>query len=165
MKPKGPSAKYLARAHALAEAIDLSIGLYAALPAHERDSMMKASLLERKRMVLAPEPPFANLRSLAYLEDEFLTYWNEASGEHIERFWQLVAERDLPFRRKDVVREALSRGRINNDIEYQTITDSIVIQQQIGKISRAEADKLSKMLGQFEKGSMARRRPSAAKGS
>ena len=164
MNPKGPSAKYLARARALAEAIDLSIGLYAALPAHERGSMMKASL-ERNRMVLAPEPPFANLRSLAYLEDEFLTYWNEASGEHIERFWQLVAERDLPFRRKDVVREALSRGRINNDIEYQTITDSIVIQQQIGKISRAEADRLSKMLGQFEKGSVARRRPSAAKGS
>ena len=163
MKPKGPSAKYLVRTRALAEAMDLAIGLYAASPAHERDSMVEFAL-ERKKMVLAPEPPFANLRSLAYLEDEFLTYWNEASGEHVERFWQLVAERGLPFQRKDVVRTVLCRGRINSDSEYQTITDSLVIQQQIGTISRTEADRLSKMLGQFEQRSAARRRPRAAKG-
>jgi hypothetical protein len=162
MRSKGPSAKYLARARALAEAIDLSIGLYAELPAHERDSLVKTSL-EHKQMALAPEPPFANLRSLAYLEDAFLTYWHEASGKHIERFWQLVAERGLPFQRKDVVGEVLRRGRIRNDFEYQTITDSIVIQQQIGKLSRAEADRLAKMLGQFEKRSAVRPRPSAAK--
>src|SRR5688500_15679197 len=102
MKPKEPSAKYLARARALADAIDLSIGIYAALPAAEQDAMMTAAL-EHKKMALAPEPPFANLRSLAYLEDAFLTYWNEANGEHIERFWRLVAERRLPFQRKDVI--------------------------------------------------------------
>jgi hypothetical protein len=33
-----------------------------------------------------------------------------------------------------------------------------VIQQQIGRISPAEADTLSNMLGQFEKRSVARRR-------
>lgn len=157
MKPRGPSAKYLARARALADAIDLSIGLCAALPAHERDAMVKHAL-DCKKRALEPEPPFANPRSLAYLEDAFLTYWNEASGEHIERFWQLVAERRRPFQRKDVIREVLSRGRINNDIEYQTVTDSVVIQQQIGKISRAEADRLSKMLARFEARAAARRR-------
>lgn len=162
MTPKGPSAKYLARAHALAEAMDLAVGLYAALPAPERDSMVEFAR-ERKTMVLAPESPFANLRSLAYLEDEFFAYWNEARGEHVERFWQRMAERGLPFRRKDVVRAVLSRGRINSDSEYQTITDSLVIQQQIGTLSRAEADRLSKMLGQFEQRSAARRKPGAAK--
>lgn len=156
MTPKGPSAKYLARARALTEAMDLAVELYAALPAHERDSMVEFAR-ERKKMVLTPEPPFANLRSLAHLENEFFTYWNEASGEHVERFWQLVAERGFPFQRKDVVRAVLTRGRINSDTEYQTITDSLVIQQQIGTISRAEADRLSKMLGQFEKRSVARR--------
>jgi hypothetical protein len=34
-------------------------------------------------------------------------------------------------------------------MEYQTITDAIVIQQQMGKISAAEAERLDKMLGQF----------------
>lgn len=162
MTPKGPSAKYLARAGALAEAIDLSLEMYTALPARERDAMASHAR-DCKTRALGPEPPFANLRSLAYLEDAFLTYWNEASGEHVERFWHLVEERGLPFQRKDVVRAVLSRGRINNDIEYQTITDSIAIQQQIGKISRAEADRLSQMLGLFEKRSVARRRSSAAK--
>ena len=162
MKPKGPSAKYLARAHALAEAIDLAMELYAALPAHERDAMVNHAM-DCKKRALGPEPPFATLRSLAYLEDAFLTYWNEASGEDVERFWQLATERRLPFQRKDVVREVLSRGHIHNDIEYQTITDSIVIQQQIGKISRAETDSLSKMLGQYEKRLVARRRLNVAK--
>jgi hypothetical protein len=42
-----------------------------------------------------------------------------------------------------------NRGRINNEMEYQTITDAIVIQHQMGKISAAEAERLDKMLGQF----------------
>ena len=65
---------------------------------------------------------------------------------------------DSPFERKDIVRDALNRGRINNEMEYQTITDSIVIQQQMGKISAAEAERLDKMLGQF--GERANRRRS-----
>ena len=97
-------------------------------------------------------------RGLAQLEDIFFGPWNEGSGEDVERFWQLVAERGLPFERKDIVRDALNRGRINNEMEYQTITDSIVIQQQMGKISAAEAQRLDKMLAQF--GERANRRRS-----
>jgi hypothetical protein len=158
MNTKGPSAKYLARARALAEAIDLGIDLYAALPAEEGTSLSKASL-EQKAMALSPEPAFANLRSLAYLEEAFFTYWNEAGGQHIDRFWQLVAERKLPFQRKDIVREVLRRGRIDSDIEYQATSDSIVIQQQTGKILPAEADRLSNMLARFDKGRAKRRKP------
>jgi hypothetical protein len=104
------------------------------------------------------DPVNANLRGLAQLEDIFFTSWNEGSGEDVERFWQLVAERGLPFERKDIVRDALDRGRINNEMEYQTVTDSIVIQQQMGKITAAEAERLDKMLGQF--GERANRRRS-----
>ena len=87
---------------------------------------------------------------LAMLESIFLTEWNEGSGEDVELFWKRVAERGLPFQRRDVVREVLARGRINSETEYQTITDGIVIQQQMGRISATEADKLGRMLGQFE---------------
>jgi hypothetical protein len=156
VKPKRPSPKYLARARAFAEAVDIGVELRAA---HEEGEGSDATQeLLWKEQALAPEPPFANLRSLAYLEDAFFTYWNETSGEHIERFWQRVTERGLPFQRRDVVGEILSRGRINNDIEYQTVTDSIVIQQQMGRISPAEEDRLSSMLGQFEKRSVEGRR-------
>ena len=112
-----------------------------------------------KERALPPyeDPVNANLRGLAQLENIFFTEWNEGSGEDVERFWQLVAERGLPFERKDIVRDVLNRGRINNEMEYQTITDSIVIQQQMEKITAAEAESLAKMLGQFEERANRRR--------
>jgi hypothetical protein len=128
------------------------------LPDSERE-IMAAGALEHKRMALEPELPFANLRSLAYLEDAFFTYWNEASGPHVELFWQRVEALGLPFQRRDAVREVLRRGSINNAIEHQAITDALVIRQQIGTLSPAEAKRLSKMLGAFEARAAARRRP------
>jgi hypothetical protein len=109
VKPKRPSPKYLARARAFAEAVDIGVELRAA----KGEGSDGTQELLWKEQALTPEPLFANLRSLAYLEDAFFTYWNEASGEHIERFWQRVRERGLPFQRRDVVGEILSRGRIN----------------------------------------------------
>ena len=154
MKPK--SAKYLTRARAFAEAVDLAVAIRAAPPWEDR-SMVEHYLWCKER-ALPPyrDPVNANLRGLAELENIF-TEWNEGSGEDVERFWQLVAERCLPFERKDIVRDVLNRGCINNEMEYQTITDSIVIQQQMGKISAAEAERLAKMLGQFEERANRRR--------
>ena len=156
MKPK--SAKYLARASAFAEAVDLAVAIRSAPPWEDRG--MVEHFLWCKERAVPPynDPVNANLRGLAQLEDIFFTSWNEESGEDVERFWQLVAERGLPFERKDIVRDALNRGRINNEMEYQTVTDSIVIQQQMGKITAAEAERLDKMLGQF--GERANRRRS-----
>ena len=90
------------------------------------------------------------LSSLAYLEDAFFTYWNEASGEHIEGFWRRVAERNLPFQRKDIVREVLSRGRIRTEMEYQSIVDALAIQRQLERLSHDEAEHLNRMVGEFE---------------
>ena len=146
MPSKTPSAKYLARAAAFSEAIDVGTAIAQAVPGvawEDWETLYKAP-------ALAPEPVFATLKSLAYLEGAFFTYWNEASGEHVERFWQHVAERGLPFQRRDLVREALSRGRIKTDMEYQAIVDAWVVLQQIGKLSQAEAESLSKMVEQFE---------------
>ena len=147
MPPKKPSAKYLARAAAFAEAIDIGLAIAKSTPDREwADRWIDLC----RTPALNPEPAFATLKSLAYLEEAFFTSWNEASGEHVERFWQQVAERGLPFQRKDLVREVLSRGRIRTEMEYQTIVDAWVILQQIGKVSQAEADSLSKMMEQFE---------------
>ena len=154
MPPKKPSAKYLARAAAFAEAIDIGTAIAKAVPGvawENWETLYKTS-------ALAPEPAFATLKSLAYLEDAFFTYWNETSGEHIERFWQRVTERDLPFQRRDLVREVLSRGRIRTEMEYQTIVDAWVILQQIGKVSQTEAESLSKMMEQFEQHAKAPKR-------
>jgi len=157
MKSKRSSAQYLARARAFSEAVDLGVELSAALPANEREAMVK-STLEWKEMALAPRPGLATNRSLAYLEQAFFTYWNEASGKHVDRFWRLVAERGLPFERKDAVRDVLVRGRIKTELEYELITDAM------GKISLAEKKKLSEMLAEFEKRATAPRGPRMPKG-
>jgi hypothetical protein len=155
MKPK--SAKYLARASAFAEAVDLAVAIRSAPPWEDRRAV--AHYLWCKERTIPPyrDPVNANLRGLAQLENIFFTEWNEGSGGDVERFWQLVAERGLPFERKDIVRDVLKRGRINNEMKYQTITDSIVIQEQMGEISAAEAERLAKMLGQFEERASKRR--------
>jgi len=157
MTMRAKSAKYLARASALAKAIDLAVALRSSPPWEDRGAM--EHYLWCKERVVPPyvDPVNANIRGLAQLEDIFFTEWNEGSGEDIERFWQLVAECGLPFERKDRVRDVLNRGHITNEIEYQTIKDSIVIQQQMGKISATEAERLDKMLGQFEQRANRRR--------
>jgi hypothetical protein len=147
---RAKSAKYLARASAFAKAIDLAVKIRSSQPWEDRRAV--EHYLWCKERVVPPyaDPVNANLRGLAQLENIFFTEWNEGSGEDVECFWQLVAECGLPFERRDFMRDILKRGHINNEIEYQTITDSMVIQAQMGKISAAEMERLGKMLGQFE---------------
>jgi hypothetical protein len=106
---KEPSAEYMARARALAEAQQIR----ATLKDERQADTVAFERVWVKEKALAPDPPFANLESLAYLEDGFLTYWNEADGDHVDRFWRLVAESGLPFQRRDIVRDVLRRGRIS----------------------------------------------------
>jgi hypothetical protein len=149
-KSNEPAAEYMARARALAEAVDIAVKIGATRPDELSDDELGFWRVHVKMKALAPEPPFANLESLADLEDALFTYWNEAEGEHVDRFWRIVAERGLPFKRRDVVREVLKRGHIRDDVERQHVIDGLVILQQTGKISRQEADRLSSMLKQFE---------------
>jgi hypothetical protein len=162
MISRPPSAKYTARAQAFAEAIDIGISLFVPMSEGERRNLasppspeeeiaqMTTEWSRYKADALTPEPAFATVRSLAYLEEAYLTYWNEAAGGHVERFWQAVAERALPYKRRDILREVLNRGRIGSEAEYETVTDSLAVQQQLGMISAEEAIKLNEFLGQYE---------------
>jgi hypothetical protein len=149
MQPK--SAKYLERAKAFAEAVDLALEIRATPQWQDQGLVEHYHWLKARAVPPYADPACANLRGLAQLENIFFTEWNEDSGAHVERFWQRVAERGLPFQRRSMVREVLARGRINSEMEYQTITDAIVIERQMGRVSPAEADKLGRMLGQFER--------------
>jgi hypothetical protein len=149
-KSNEPTAEYMTRARALAEAVDIAVKIAVVRPGELTGDEIEFWRVHVKKKALAPEPPFANFESLAYLEETFFTYWNEAEGEHVERFWRLLAERGLPFRRRDVVREVLERGNIRDYLERQHVIDGLVILQQTGKISRQEADRLSLMLKQFD---------------
>jgi hypothetical protein len=52
---------------------------------------------------------------------------------------------------EQVVSTVLKRGKINSTSENEVITDVLVVFQQEGKITPAQADSLSAMIGVFEK--------------
>lgn len=137
MKP--PSTKYLARAKALAAAVDVA--------AWARGGKAWQLELATKQLALHPDPGAARLSSLAHLETPFFTYWNEGTGRDVDAFWREIARRKLPFRRRDVVRESLVRGKISNRGDYETVIDLI------GEPALSERDRirLSKMIGAYEK--------------
>lgn len=107
---------------------------------------------ETKELALAPPPGVPRvIAGLKQLEADFLTYWNEASGEHADEFWRRVAAAGLPFVRRDLVREALNRGRIRSLEEYEAIVDGLVVLEQLGKVTPAETEALGEMIARYER--------------
>ena len=144
-KPAAPTEKYVARAKAFAEAIDLAISVRKAALGPKADARMTKFEKETKAMVLNPQPAFAKLASLKYLEAAFFTYWNESSDPHVTRFWREVGKRKLPFHRRDWAKEPLARGRITSQVEYEVVTDAI----GDDRFSNVEKAKLDSMLGAY----------------
>jgi hypothetical protein len=133
-----PSKAYVTRANALSEAVQIAveIGPRGARRFHEAT----------RAMALHPELGFATTSSLASLETAFFTYWNEAHGAHVEKFWREIARRRLPFRQRHVIREVLARGRITNRGDYDTVKDLISDEQ----LTAEQRRRLDSMLGAYE---------------
>lgn len=142
----GPTAKYLERAAQLARAIDLAARVLAERPQdHDRDMVDFGE--ELKELMGRPPQTVAGLR---YLETAFLTYWNEAPGSHVDRFWELVSAEGLPFARRDLLADVLARGRIDNAAEHEVVVDSLVGGEQEGTITAEQGARLSYLVGRYE---------------
>ncbi|HUQ05650.1 MAG TPA: hypothetical protein VM261_24270 [Kofleriaceae bacterium] len=100
---------------------------------------------------LAQNSTIRTTGSINQLQSDFLVRWNEAVGPEVEEFWRRIAKRGIPIERRDVVKDVLERKRIKDRHEYETVADSIVVLQQIGKITAAQARALDQMLADFEK--------------
>ena len=78
------------------------------------------------------------------------TVFQEGTGEAVELFWRQVAEEELEYVREDKLRKVIDRGRIKGRLEFDYVTDTFIAARQEGRITEAEADQLSGMLGDFE---------------
>lgn len=47
-------------------------------------------------------------------EGEFFKYWNNSLNQDVEIFWQEVLKNNLPYQRKSIVRQVLSKGKLRN---------------------------------------------------
>ena len=133
----GPSAKYVERAGQFVRAVDIGAQV---LADHSKDRDMIKFGAELKELTKQSPQRVAGLR---HLETAYFTYWNETTGPHVDRFWELVTAENLPFERKDVLSNVLRRGRINNAGEHETVVDLLVVAQQEGRITAEEAARLS----------------------
>jgi len=106
--------------------------------------------IDRLFFINNPEPKHSNLRSLKYLEEEVFTRFQEGSGENVEYFWRRIKEVGLPFKRENKLAKILKRKKINNEIEYDFVTDVMIPYFQEDLITEEELKLLKDYLGKFE---------------
>ena len=138
----------------LCKAIDISIETYKTYPPKdwtpEIINMVTSNLEKDKLSRIETEPKFKTLASLKYDAEAVFTYFQEATGETVEYFWEKIGEADLDYKRENKLEKILNRGKIKGRIEFEYVTDMIVVAEQVGLTSKEETIKLSVMLGQYE---------------
>ena len=138
----------------LCRAIDISIDSYKSYPPKdwtpEIVNMVTSNLEKDKLSRIEVEPKFRTLASLKYDVEAVFTYFQEATGKTVEYFWKKIGEADLDYKRENKLEKILNRGKIKGRIEFEYVTDMILVAEQLGMTSKEETIKLSIMLGEYE---------------
>lgn len=114
----------------------------------------RADMIEfgRETLCLAesPEPNFANIRSLRFLVEDFLTYWNEEKGAHVDQFWARLNAVESIYERQNITSIVIDRGRIADESEYEYVIDVISDSSRKVKLGNEEARQLNDLIKAFE---------------
>jgi hypothetical protein len=103
-----------------------------------------------KDELLHPLPQYMNLASLKYQIENVFTSFQEGAGETVEYFWKRIKEEGLDYVRENRLKKILDRGRIKGRLEYDYVTDMIVVAEQVGLTTSEEAFRLGHMLDEFK---------------
>lgn len=145
---------YQEEANKLAAAIDIAIGAFKTECPADFDSSHQEHVIscyaDYKEKCLNPEPQFRNLTSLKYLINDVFTYFQEGTGKTVEYFWCRIKEVGLDYIRENRLEKILNRGKIKGRIEYEYVTDMIMVAEQVGLITNEESITLSTMIGEYE---------------
>lgn len=143
---------YQERAERLSKAIDIAVKIVNESErfGDEFKTQMIDFCNQLKQMALNPEPQFKKVASIKYLENDFLTYWNESMDKEVDKFWLELYKSGIDFEKKDTIQVVLKRGKIKDIHEFNNIIDNIVVAEQIGRINQEQVIELNKMIGDFE---------------
>jgi len=143
---------YQERAERLSKAVDIAVKIVNESERFGDD--FKTPMInfcnQVKHMALNPEPQFKKVASIKYLENDFLTYWNESADKEVDKFWIELHRNGIDFEKKDTIQTVLKRGKIKDIHEFDNIIDNIVVAEQIGRINQEQVIELNKMIGDFE---------------
>lgn len=135
-------------------AIDIAIDAFKRYPPKDWTpevlNMVTSNLQNDKLARIEVEPKHRTLASLKYDIQAVFTYFQEGTGEAVEYFWEKIVETKLDYKRENKIEKILKRGKIRGRIEFDYVTDMIVVAEQIGMTSNEETQKLSAMLKEFE---------------
>lgn len=87
---------------------------------------------------------------MKYTIENVFTLFQEGVGEAVEFFWKQVGKEELGYVREDKLRKVIERGKIKGRLEFDYVTDTVIVAKQEGRITEAEASQLVSMLGDFE---------------
>lgn len=145
---------YQEEANKLAAAIDIAIEAFTLVcPPNVEKSQQEhfiSCYSEWKERCLNPDPRFKNLTSLQYSINDVFTYFQEGTGQTVEYFWKKIDEVKLDYKRENKLEKILKRGKIRGRIEYEYVTDMIVVAEQIGMTNKNETIILGDLLAQYE---------------
>lgn len=146
--------KFQEKKENLVKAIEIAIDVFQEFPPldlekNHIDHFIKV-YLGYKNSVINPEPRYDNSKSLAYTHDDIFTFFQEATGETVDKFWEKITENNLPYKRENKLKKILKRKKIKNDIEYNFIIDVFVPYIQTGVINEEEIELINDMIAKFE---------------
>ena len=143
---------YQERAERLSKAVDIAVKIVNESEQFGDD--FKTPMInfcnQLKQMALNPEPQFKKVASIKYLENDFLTYWNESTDKEVDKFWIEIHKNGIDFEKKDTIKTVLKRGKIKDINEFDNLIDNIVVAEQIGRINQEQIIELNRMIGDFE---------------
>ena len=90
------------------------------------------------------------MASLKYDIEAVFTYFQEAAGETVEYFWAKLNEAGLDYKRENKLEKILNRGKIKGDIEYNYVTDMLVVAEEVGLTTAVQNAQLNEILGVYE---------------
>jgi len=149
----GKRKSYKEESEKLVIAIDIAIEAYSKHSPKDFEQHIEFTVSLHKvwrDQVINPEPKYKNMASLNYQIQNVFTYFQEGSGETVDFFWKRLKEENLDYKRVNKLEKILKRGKIRGRIEYDYVTDMIVVAEQVGLTNEEETKELSEMLGAYE---------------
>jgi len=145
---------YNSSAQQLVDIIDIALDCFQSFPPENFNithvNQFVKTYIDYKEKVINPEPKFRNIKSLNYLVNDTLIYFQESTGRTVEEFWKKIQSNQIDIKRENKFEKILKRGKIKNNIEYDTIIDLYNHYLESKIPSKEEINRVNDMITQFE---------------